>query len=275
MKKALSIVLALLMVVAMIPTVFAASTPVITTTANKTAIAVGDIVTITVSVSKDSNLCALTYDVSYSTDEFEYVDGSVTTYGVFSTEISNASVAGNVRYVAAETTQIGSAKQTLLTFKLKALKSKGTVSVKISEAYVSSGNSETDVTTAVSNASTKSISFTERTSYIDIKTPSTTTIRCKDGIVLHVNAKKTLPSGSTLKWTASNSNFKMTTSNNNKDCTIISENNGSTVFTVTLYSSSGEELDSKTIEMNSQASFFDKIGGFFRSLFGATKIYEN
>ena len=55
--------------------------------------------------------------------------------------------------------------------------------------------------------------------------------------------------------------------------TIVSNSNGSTVFTATLYSSSGAELDSVSVEMTSKAGFFDKIGGFFRGLFGTTKIY--
>ncbi len=46
-------------------------------------------------------------------------------------------------------------------------------------------------------------------------------------------------------------------------------------FTATLYSADGEVLATDTIEMKSKAGFFDKIGGFFRSLFGTTKIYEN
>ena len=49
--------------------------------------------------------------------------------------------------------------------------------------------------------------------------------------------------------------------------------NGDTVFTATLYNSSNVELDSVTIKMTSKAGFFQKIGGFFRGLFGMTKIY--
>ncbi len=275
MKKVLSVILAMLMVVAMIPTVFAASTPVITTKANKTSIKAGDVVTITVSVSKNSKLCALTYELSYNTSEFSLVSGSTTTKGVFGAEMTNDSVAGKIKYVGAATTYIADAAQTLFTVQLKAKKSTGKVTVSISEAYVSSGSaSETNVTSAVASASTKSISFKAAADYIAIRTPSRTSIRYKDGIVLHADVKSTLPSGSKLKWTSNNSNFNTEVSSDGKSYTIISNSNGATVFTVTLYSSSGAVLETETIEMTSKAGFFDKIGGFFRGLFGATKIYS-
>ncbi len=275
MKKFLSVLLAMLMVVAMIPTVFAADTPVITTTASKTSISVGDIVIVSVLVSKNSKLCALTYELSYSTDEFAYVADSATTNGVFSSEAVNATVAGKIKYVGAVTTQIGDEKQTFLTFKLKALKSNAKIKVNITEAYVSTGtSSETNVTSAVASASTSQLTFTAKTNYIDIRTPSKTTIRCKDGIVLYADVKTTLPSGAKIEWTADNDNFKMKVADDKKSCTITSENDGTTIFTVTLRSASGTVLETETIEIDSQAGFFDKIGGFFRMLFGATKVYD-
>ena len=36
----------------------------------------------------------------------------------------------------------------------------------------------------------------------------------------------------------------------------------------------GNELARDSVEMYSKSGFFDKIGGFFRSLFGSTKIYS-
>ncbi len=109
---------------------------------------------------------------------------------------------------------------------------------------------------------------------ITIQQPSQKNIRCKDGIVLHANVNGTLPEGATIEWTANNSNFKYDQSASGKETTIVSNNNGYTTFTVTLYDANGEKLASDTVEMYSKASFFDKIGGFFRSLFGSTVIYE-
>ena len=86
MKKVLSVLLAALMIFVMMPTVFAASTPVITTTVDKTNINAGDIVTVTVKVSADSHLCTLAYDLYYNTSEFELVEGSQSLKGEFDLE---------------------------------------------------------------------------------------------------------------------------------------------------------------------------------------------
>ena len=108
-----------------------------------------------------------------------------------------------------------------------------------------------------------------------IQTPSTSSIRHKDGIKLHADIEGTALAGSYVVWTASNSNFKTEEINNGNSLKIVSDKNGTTIFTATLYSTDGEILATDSIEMKSKAGFFDKIGSFFRSLFGGTKIYEN
>ncbi len=109
----------------------------------------------------------------------------------------------------------------------------------------------------------------------NINQPSTTTIRHKDGIKLHANVEGTAPTGSYVVWTASNGNFKTEEINDGNSLQIISDKNGKTTFTATLYSADGDVLATDTIEMKSKAGFFDKLGSFFRSLFGGTKIHEN
>ena len=108
-----------------------------------------------------------------------------------------------------------------------------------------------------------------------IQTPSKTEIRHKDGIKLHTNIEGTAPAGSYVVWTASNDKFKTEEINNGNSLKIISDKNGTTTFTATLYSANGELLATDTIEMKSKAGFFDKLGSFFRSLFGTTKTYES
>lgn len=108
-----------------------------------------------------------------------------------------------------------------------------------------------------------------------IETPSRTEIRHRDGIKLHAKIDGNAPSGSYIMWTADNNNFNTTKLNNGKTLKIVSEKRGTTVFTATLYSNEGNVLDTDTIEMNSKAGFFQKIGSFFRSLFNNTVIYEN
>lgn len=280
MKKILSVFMAVLMILAMIPTVFAASAPAITATASKTQISVGDEITVTVRVPQNSKLCTLTYELTYNSSQFEVVAGSATLKNVFGAEAINTTKNGVVRYVGATSTSIADSAQVLFTVKFKAKASSGKISVSVTEAYTStSSNSETNVTSAVASASTKSISFTAATpstpsaDYIVIRTPSRDTIKYKDGIVLHADTKATLPAGSRIEWTASNNNFKTEASSDGKSYTITSNSKGSTIFTATLYSSSGAVLEKETIEMTSKAGFFDKIIGFFRSLFRLTKVY--
>lgn len=273
MKKILSLILVAIMLLSIVPTAFAASTPAITVTADKASVAPGTVVTFTVSVSANSKIVALTHVITYNTSEFEYVaDSAVSTDANMGPQI-NANTAGRIIYAAATSGVIGDSKHSIYTFKLKAKKQTGTVSASVTEAYVNTTGKDTDVTSAVNAASTKKISFSAQNDYFDIRKPSITTIRCKDSIVLHADAKKTLPSGSKIVWSTNNNKFK--TSANGNNFTITSESNGNTVITATLYSSSGSVLESETIEMTSKAGFFDKIGGFFRNLFGTTKTYES
>ena len=102
-----------------------------------------------------------------------------------------------------------------------------------------------------------------------------TTIRHKDGIKLHTKIEGTVPDGCYVKWVASNDKFKTEKINGGDSLKIISDKNGNTTFTAILCDKDGNELAHDTIEMRSKAGFFDKIGGFFRSLFGSTKIYDN
>ena len=286
MKKVLSVILAALMIMTMIPVAFAASTPVITTTVDKTTISVGDIVTVTVSVSANSNLCALDYELRYKSSDFEVVSGSQSLKGVFGYEAAKdntTSTGKNVfKYSGATSSTISGAKATLFTLKLKAKSTSGKITAAVTGAYTSLGNSDyTDVTSSVAATSAKTITFSGTTTpstpstydYIKIATPSTTSIRYKDGIVLHANINKTLPNNAKLVWSTDNSNFKTSTSEDCESFTIISNSNGTTKVTLTLYDSTGKTvLDTDTIEMTSKAGFFDIIVGFFRSLFGSTKI---
>ena len=107
----------------------------------------------------------------------------------------------------------------------------------------------------------------------EIKQPSRTEIRNKDGIILHAKVDDTAPNGSYVRWESSNDNFDKSADGSNLK--IIANNKGYTTFTAILCDADGKELARDSVEMYSKSGFFDKIGGFFRSLFGTTKIYEN
>ncbi len=106
-----------------------------------------------------------------------------------------------------------------------------------------------------------------------IQSPSRTEIRNKDGIILHGVVDGMTPNGSYVKWESSNGNFDKSADGSNLK--IIAKNKGYTTFTAILCDADGNELARDSIEMYSKSGFFDKIGGFFRSLFGTTKIYDN
>lgn len=108
---------------------------------------------------------------------------------------------------------------------------------------------------------------------ISIKYPSRTTIRYKDGIYLHLN--EAIPNGKRVEWFASNENFDGRYSADGKRCLLVSEKTGYTTVTARLFDENDNIIAEDSIEMYSKAGFFQKIGGFFRSIFGLTKIYEN
>ncbi len=277
MKKVLSVFLAALIILAIIPsTVFAASTPKITASADKTAIKVGDTVTVTVKVAANSNLVSLGYSLKFDTSYFQVVSESSTLGGAFPYEMTNENITGEVRYMGATNGKVTAAK-TLFTVKFKVLKTGGKITCNVSEAYVLSGGEDVNVTSSCASNSTKSISFTTSSTvdYLDIKKPSTTTIKYKNGIVLHLDQKTAFPAGSKIKWTCNNGNFKVEQAADGKSCTIISDASGESVITVKLVNSAGTVLDSAQVTMTSKAGFFDKIIAFFRSIFGGPEIKPN
>ena len=107
-----------------------------------------------------------------------------------------------------------------------------------------------------------------------IQTPSRTTIRHRDGIILHINSQATLPKGSYIVWKYENSNFDVEEAENGMKLIATAEDKGWTVFTATLYDVDGNVLATDSVELYSKSGLFDKIGSFFRALFGATKIYD-
>ncbi|MBR2952776.1 MAG: hypothetical protein IKC45_00155 [Clostridia bacterium] len=138
-----------------------------------------------------------------------------------------------------------------------------------SESGNNGGNTGEDVTEPDTPDEPENVDYK-----FNIKTPSTTSINHKDGIILYAQINGNTPDGTYVEWTFNNDNFKTTVQDNNS-LKIISDKNGTTTFTATLYSADGDVLATDTIEMKSKAGFFDKIGSFFRSIFGGTKIYEN
>lgn len=106
----------------------------------------------------------------------------------------------------------------------------------------------------------------------EISEPSNTYLRNRDGIVLHTTVGGNVPDGSYVIWSSDNNNFKEKTDEN--DLQVIAKNNGYTTFTARLCDADGKVIAMDSVELYSRSSFFDKIGGFFRGLFGLTNIRE-
>lgn len=115
--------------------------------------------------------------------------------------------------------------------------------------------------------------FEEYDGVLKIRKPSQTTIKYGDAIILHADLSEPLPEGAYIKWTADNGNFTYTASKDGSTCQITPSKTGNATFTATVYDSSGNEIQSATQTMTSKAGFFQKIGAFFKRLFGLTKIF--
>ena len=289
MKKILSVVLAVVMLMSMACVAFAASNHKVTAVADKTSVEKGEVVTITVAIPSNTDLCVLSYTVKYDANNFTYVDESFVMGNAFSLQEKGIKDYG-IAYAGIVSGTVTEAK-TVFTFQVVAENS-GKIEFIITEAYV--GENGNDALDSFQANSTKEI-------YIEVKgneapvdppvtpeepedppvtpeepeysakilAPSKTKIRNKDGIILHPEVEA--PAGTKYVWSWNNKNFKVTT-NSNGTVRIIAEDAGNTTFTLSLVDENNNVLATDSISMYSDSGFFQKIGGFFRSLFGATKV---
>ncbi len=104
-----------------------------------------------------------------------------------------------------------------------------------------------------------------------ILTPSITTIKYGDSIILHADTE--LPAGAKVEWKANNTNFSYKVSEDGMTCIITPVTSGNTTFTAYVIDENGNELsEPDTQNMTSKAGFFQKIIAFFKKLFGLNKV---
>ena len=163
MKKLISILMVLALVCLCVSPAFAIdTTAALTLSADKTTANAGDIITVTVSVSENSNLGALTFNVEFDKAAYALVEGSVTTpisvldHGFQS--YVNLGYAGGVRYVGvtARTLTEGGA---LVTFQLQVVKPGLPLTLVIDIASDGTTLDGEDVTDQVVANSTKSVTI--------------------------------------------------------------------------------------------------------------------
>lgn len=327
MKKLVSIVIILVMMLSIVPvssvTATAAETPMFTLTPSKAAAQIGDVISVDVTVQENSKICGLIMDVIYDKSAFEVVE--VISEYEFESETINPTYANRaVRFVGTSATHINDEAKKIMTVKFKVLDNCKELYLIFSEVFVVDGDENINMTLDT-NLMSKSIIIHESgdenvilaptcedTGYktyncpcgefveeitpatghnyknrvctvcgenapadlvtLTIQEPSRSTIRCKDGIILHAIVEGENPGGSVV-WTANNEYFE--TEQTGNDLKIISKNKGYTTFTASVYNQRGKLIATQSVEMYSKAGFFDKIGGFFRSLFGTDVIYNN
>ena len=123
MKKIVSILLTLAMVLSLVPAVFAADEPTITMSADKTSVAPGETVTLTVSLDKDTVVDGAGFKIDFDKEAYEYVKKVPDTFDDTTNE-NVANVNGWVRAVYLNTkpskpTTWSAGKLDTFTFKAK------------------------------------------------------------------------------------------------------------------------------------------------------------
>lgn len=130
MKKFFSLALAFLMLIAYFIPSYAAGGK-LSLSSDKTAADVGDTITVTVSISANSLLGGLDFNLNYDTSCFQYLSSS--DKGLFELPIINEKEAGKVRFSGVSSNAL-TASGGILTVKFKVLKVGGALSLTVLEA---------------------------------------------------------------------------------------------------------------------------------------------
>ena len=245
--------------------------PTLTMVAHKTDLEIGDYVGIDVMVSENSDISAFMVDLVYDPSVFE--PDAMFAYGMFNNDGYNTNEKFNMNYAGDKVRFVGATSNSLteegvlftIVFKVVGDATESEIWLSVGEACDSDYNNI--------YLETNSLYLAVAPEKIYINEPSRTTIRCNDGIVLKSCLSGDVPCIGYVSWSWDNDNFDVE-DNGDGTITIISKNNGYTTFTASYIDATGEVFAYDTIEMYSKAGFFDKIGGFFRSLFGTTTIYK-
>lgn len=131
MKKLLRCLFAVLILFINVIPCFAAN-PTLSISSNDYTIAVGDEITVSVSLSSGSNLSTLTFNVYYNTSQFEYIAGSASA-GLFDMSEFNVINGGTVSFACASSDKVTTGG-TVASMKFRALTTSGKISVSVVEA---------------------------------------------------------------------------------------------------------------------------------------------
>ncbi len=135
MKKIVSILTVLALVcLCAVPAFAVNTTAALTLSADKTTANVGDVITVTVAVSENSNLGTLQFNVEFDKTAYTPVEGSVTTPISALNPVVNLNYAAGVRYAGATAGAITEGGA-LVTFQLRVVKPGSPLTLVIDNAY--------------------------------------------------------------------------------------------------------------------------------------------
>lgn len=170
MKKFLCVIIAAVIALSTITIIAFAGTPNITMTADNTNANAGDIITVTVKVAANSNLCVATLDVVYDNAFYELVPGSLKATDAMGATPNENYATNKVRYVGVLEDRLRG-EATLFTVQFKVLKKGGSISIQAAEIYHIDGSERKKVTSDVNNSLKNQVitvvcPHTEKTMYL-------------------------------------------------------------------------------------------------------------
>ena len=105
-----------------------------------------------------------------------------------------------------------------------------------------------------------------------IKKPSTTEVKYGETLILHADFES-IPDGAKIKWSVEGEGVTIVPSEDGKTCAVTSTSTGDVTITAKYTDANGVEHVSEQ-EIESNASFWQKIVSFFKNLFGISRIIE-
>lgn len=129
---------------------------------------VGDIVTVSVALSSNTGLGGIDFTVKFNTSEFQLVTDSVSVSSLFMADTNIGSTSIRYAGISAETVK---SNGTLMTFKLKVLKTGGKITLSINDAL--NGNDE-DITSSISSFGATVNCSHSKASWVVTKKPTCT-----------------------------------------------------------------------------------------------------
>lgn len=236
---------------------------------DKSVVKVGDTIVVSARLSEADDLVGVSLAMVYDETALEYVSESIKIYNSFAAEEVNDKKPERLKYAGISSKNPPS-KGVLFSASFKVLKANAKIKLDIIGAC---NNKNVDISGSLFSNSVTEIKLSNQiTHWVEIKKPSETRIKYKNGIVLHSQLVEDLPDGASLVWSSDNDNFIITPSEDNKTCTIISNKNGKSNISLAIYDEAGQIIEQQTVEMRSDATFIQYIAGFFRILLGLAEI---